>query len=175
MGVGSQRHAPEKGPPSTHCTVGWVGPRAGLDTEARGKILSPLPGNEPRSPGRPARSQTLYWLSYPAHKRSCHHTNFNCSIWHWLVSFVSRNRLGMLRHARTRSAVAASSGPGTASKISRDWLPRLVSPEIKTELSRNKERANEECTYLSVACDFRLHPHGFAHQPFKTGARLNDI
>lgn len=26
---------------------------------------------------------------------------------------------------------------GTASKISRDWLPRLASPEIKTELSRN--------------------------------------
>jgi hypothetical protein len=33
----------------THCTGGWVGPRAGLDTEARGKILSPLPGIEPRS------------------------------------------------------------------------------------------------------------------------------
>jgi hypothetical protein len=27
----------------THCTGGWVGPRAGLDTEATGKILSPLP------------------------------------------------------------------------------------------------------------------------------------
>jgi hypothetical protein len=25
--------------PGTHCTGGWVGPRAGLDTEARGKIL----------------------------------------------------------------------------------------------------------------------------------------
>jgi hypothetical protein len=23
----------------THCTGGWLGPRAGLDTEARGKIL----------------------------------------------------------------------------------------------------------------------------------------
>jgi hypothetical protein len=42
-----------------------VGPRAGLDTEARGKILSPLPAIEPRSPGRPARSRTLYWLSDP--------------------------------------------------------------------------------------------------------------
>jgi hypothetical protein len=49
----------------THCTGGWVDPRAGLDTEARRKILSPLPGIEPRSSGRPARSQTLYWLSYP--------------------------------------------------------------------------------------------------------------
>jgi hypothetical protein len=56
--------------PGTHCTGGWVGPRAGLDTEARWKILSPLPGIEPRSPGCPACSQTLYWLSYPAHKMS---------------------------------------------------------------------------------------------------------
>jgi hypothetical protein len=53
--------------PGTHRTGGWVDPRAGLDTKARGKILSPLPGIEPRSPGRPARSQTLYRLSYPAH------------------------------------------------------------------------------------------------------------
>jgi hypothetical protein len=35
-----------------------VGPRAGLDTEAAGKILSPLPGIEPRSPGRPATIPT---------------------------------------------------------------------------------------------------------------------
>jgi hypothetical protein len=54
---------PGKGPPGTHCTGGWVGPRAGLDTEVRGKILCPPPGIEPRSPGRPARSQTLYCLS----------------------------------------------------------------------------------------------------------------
>jgi hypothetical protein len=44
----------------THCTGGWVGPRAGLDTEATGKILSPLSGIEPLSPDRPARSHTLY-------------------------------------------------------------------------------------------------------------------
>jgi hypothetical protein len=44
----------------THCTGGWVGPRAGLDTQVRGKIISLLPRIEPRSPGHPARSQTLY-------------------------------------------------------------------------------------------------------------------
>jgi hypothetical protein len=51
---------------ATHCTGGWVGLRAGLDTEVREKILSPLPGIESRPPGRPARIQTLYWLSYAA-------------------------------------------------------------------------------------------------------------
>jgi hypothetical protein len=55
--------------PGTHCTGGWVGPRAGMDTEARGKIFLPLPGIEPRSPVRSAGSQTLYRLSYPAHKK----------------------------------------------------------------------------------------------------------
>jgi hypothetical protein len=36
--------------PGTHCTGGWVGPRAGLDTEVRGKILCPCRGS---NPGRP--------------------------------------------------------------------------------------------------------------------------
>jgi hypothetical protein len=60
--------------PGTHCTGGWVGPRAGLDTETTGKILSPLPGIEPRSRGRPVHSKTLYWLSYSAHvSMKCFH------------------------------------------------------------------------------------------------------
>jgi hypothetical protein len=43
------RTLPPGNVPGTHCTGAWVGPRAGLDTESRGKILSPLPGIEPRS------------------------------------------------------------------------------------------------------------------------------
>jgi hypothetical protein len=71
-GVSGQRHAPAALEPRGKDlryprTGGWVGPRAGLDTQATGKILSPLPGIEHRSSGHPARSQTLYWLSYPAH------------------------------------------------------------------------------------------------------------
>jgi hypothetical protein len=49
--------------PGTHWTGGWVGPTGSLDTEDSGKNPLPLPGIEPRSPGRPARSQTLYCLS----------------------------------------------------------------------------------------------------------------
>jgi hypothetical protein len=51
--------SPGERTPGTYCTGGWVGPRAGLDTEARGKILSPLPVIEPLSPVRPACRQTL--------------------------------------------------------------------------------------------------------------------
>jgi hypothetical protein len=44
MGVSGQRHAPAalytgERTSSSHCTGGWVGPRAGLDIEARGQIL----------------------------------------------------------------------------------------------------------------------------------------
>jgi hypothetical protein len=34
----------------THCTGGWVGPRAGLDTEDRGKILCPCRVSNPDRP-----------------------------------------------------------------------------------------------------------------------------
>jgi hypothetical protein len=30
--------APGNGPPGTHCTRGWVGPRTGLDTDVRGPM-----------------------------------------------------------------------------------------------------------------------------------------
>jgi hypothetical protein len=65
MGMSCQRHAPTalyiwERTLDTHRTGGWVGHRAGLDTEIRGKILLPLPGIEPRSVSRPVRSQTLY-------------------------------------------------------------------------------------------------------------------
>jgi hypothetical protein len=43
--------------PGTHCTGGWVGPTAGMDAEATGKILCLCRGS---NPGRPVRIQTLY-------------------------------------------------------------------------------------------------------------------
>jgi hypothetical protein len=62
--VSAQRHAPtalypREMTPGTRWTGGWVGPRAGLHTEARGEILLPFPGIEPETPSRPVRSQTL--------------------------------------------------------------------------------------------------------------------
>jgi hypothetical protein len=67
MGVSGQRHAPAarftpgERTPGTHWTGGWVGPRASLDAETRRKILCPCRGS---NLDRPARSQTLYRLSY---------------------------------------------------------------------------------------------------------------
>jgi hypothetical protein len=57
------RFTPEERTPGTHCTGGWVGPRAGLDVKARGKILCLCRGS---NPSRPVRSQTQNWLSYPS-------------------------------------------------------------------------------------------------------------
>jgi hypothetical protein len=47
--------------PGTHCTGGWVGPMAGLD------VCEKSHPTGIRSPDRPARSYSLYRLSYPAH------------------------------------------------------------------------------------------------------------
>ena len=59
-----QRHAPAalypRERPGTHCTGGWVGPRAGLGAEN-------LDPTGIRTPDRPARSQWLYRLRYPAY------------------------------------------------------------------------------------------------------------
>jgi hypothetical protein len=67
MSESRQRHTsatlyPRRKDPVIHCTGGWVGLRAALDTEARGKIHSICRGS---NPVHPVYVQTLYWLSYP--------------------------------------------------------------------------------------------------------------
>ena len=61
-----QQHAPAALYPrektGTHCTGGWVGPRAGLDS-AGNLALTGF-----RFPDRLARSQSLYRLGYRAHR-----------------------------------------------------------------------------------------------------------
>jgi hypothetical protein len=58
------RFTPVERAPGTHCTGGLVEPRAGLDDVQERNFLT-LPGLELRPLGRPARSQSLYRLSYP--------------------------------------------------------------------------------------------------------------
>jgi hypothetical protein len=58
------RFTPGVGAAGTQCIGDWVGPRAGLDDVEKRKFLT-LPVLELRPLGRPARSQSLYRLSYP--------------------------------------------------------------------------------------------------------------
>jgi hypothetical protein len=63
MEVSGQHHAPaalypQEMTPGTH----FIGDKVGPDVQARGNILCLCQGS---NPGRPVRSQTLYWLSYP--------------------------------------------------------------------------------------------------------------
>jgi hypothetical protein len=51
--------------PGIHWSGGLVNPRAGLDDVEKYKLLA-LPELELRPLGRPARSQSLYRLRYPA-------------------------------------------------------------------------------------------------------------
>jgi hypothetical protein len=54
---------PEERTHGTHWTAGWVGFRAGPDTEARGKTLCLCQESKPSCS---VCSQTLCWLSYPS-------------------------------------------------------------------------------------------------------------
>jgi hypothetical protein len=60
----SGRFTPGEIAPGNHWIGGWVGPRTGLDDVEKRQFL-PTPGLELGSLGRPARSQSLYRLSYP--------------------------------------------------------------------------------------------------------------
>jgi hypothetical protein len=53
----------EERAPGTHWIGGWVDPRAGLEDLEKRNFLT-LPGLELRHLGRPARSRSLYRLSY---------------------------------------------------------------------------------------------------------------
>jgi hypothetical protein len=52
--------------PGTHCTGGWVGPRAGLDMCKKNLAPTGI-----QSLDRPACNQSLYRLSYPAQLTTC--------------------------------------------------------------------------------------------------------
>ena len=68
MGVSGQRHAPAVLPPGkkpgTHCTGGWVGPRASLDG------CEKLGHHRGSFPDRTALSESLYRLSHPDPRHS---------------------------------------------------------------------------------------------------------
>jgi hypothetical protein len=51
---------------STQCIWGWVGPHSRPGHGVAEKNSQPPPGIEPRSADRPARSQSLYRLTYPS-------------------------------------------------------------------------------------------------------------
>jgi hypothetical protein len=125
--VSGQRHSPAalcpgERTPGTYCTGGWVGPRAGLNTEAREKILSPIPGIEPRSPVCAALCHSLYWLSYPAYSYNntyinIRHTYFESS--EVIMSVWIMTLIWILMPTFRRKPVSSSS----ELKIEIGWYP----------------------------------------------------
>jgi hypothetical protein len=79
------RFTPGQRAPGTHCTGGWVGPRAGLDAEVRGKILFPC---RESNPGRPVHSQDTVQTDVPRLSKSVHSSV--CMI-HGSLNFTHRS------------------------------------------------------------------------------------
>jgi hypothetical protein len=70
--------SPRETAQDTHCTGGWVGPRASLDAETRGKMLCPCQGS---NHDRPVHSQSLILTELPDSQ--------NCSVLVVYVCFIN--------------------------------------------------------------------------------------
>jgi hypothetical protein len=147
--------APGKWPPGTHWIGSWVGPRAGLDTEVRRKILSPLPGIEPRSPGRPIRSQTLYWQSYMKQQLKSDEMDFR-EIWYVivLVKFVGayqiifkKNRIKTGNFTRTQFCAPRSDQQWEISLLY--WLIWITSLGLKVKFYQTRHISNVMRTFTA--------------------------
>jgi hypothetical protein len=64
------RFTPSERAPNNHWIGSWVDPRVTLDDVEKRKFFT-LRGLKPRPLGRPARSQSLYRLSYPGSSLHC--------------------------------------------------------------------------------------------------------
>jgi hypothetical protein len=107
---------PEERTPGTHWTGGWVGPRAGLDTEVRGKILFPCRGSNPDRPDvQPVVRHYTDWAT-PAPR----------CIWE------ERN----MRDVRSRARMKEVEGKRT----SREWRRRTVDMQWKWNSKKWKWR-----------------------------------
>jgi hypothetical protein len=89
MGVSGQRYAPTALSPGYYWIGGWMGPRAGPDTEARGKILCLCRGS---NCGHLVCSQTLYRSSLIVRVP---HARFGTR-WNCIISFMLRPLLSCL-------------------------------------------------------------------------------
>jgi hypothetical protein len=83
----------------THWIGGWMDPRAGLDDMEKRKFLT-LPGLELRLLSRPARSQSLYRLSYPGSvKYILYFIRHYTDLWKmqalYLVSWKNEEEIGL--------------------------------------------------------------------------------
>jgi hypothetical protein len=74
--------------PSTHCTGGWVGTRAGLDREATGKILCLCRGSNPNRPVvQPVVRHYTAWAN-PAPSSYIAYTNIKLCVCMYVIMYV---------------------------------------------------------------------------------------
>jgi hypothetical protein len=191
MGVSGQRHAlATLYPRGKDWTGGWVGLRASLDTEARGKFFLPLPG-------RPDHSQTLSWLSYPGSplgKMGTASDRFSMLSVHLRELYQCAGRIMLHWHSyplsESPSVESAGCYPNTPSRwwVSRQgysvvffnpsrmtWptagaystpvsVERLKSGKLDVHLRQGSKNTTNTCLYHSKKCAVAEHSINLSHQ-----------
>jgi hypothetical protein len=74
------RFTPGERTPATHCTGGWVGPRAGLDTGVRGKFSSLCRGSNLDRPVVQSVARHIGWATQYLCPVSDKNTLYQCSV-----------------------------------------------------------------------------------------------
>jgi hypothetical protein len=137
MGVNGHLHAPAalcsgERTPGTHCTGGWVGPRAGLDTEVRGKILCPCRrSNLDRPVVQPVVRHYTDWATPAPHKRIQYDINITksktCTSWSTLTSnrdIHATSRSMLLNWCDPRSFLGQGHYCTNGNSGYQRWIPR---------------------------------------------------
>jgi hypothetical protein len=140
--------------PGTHCTGGWVGPRAGLDTEVRGKILCPCRGPNPDRPiFQPVVRHYTAWANpAPYLKYNKKQLLLNTFIGHKPNAFRSSVVKILIYiymwfdHQAIRNSSAHNDVPSTR------WATTTVLNEINTVISVNRTRNtfSSKCTKTKI-------------------------
>jgi hypothetical protein len=151
------RPGPALSPERTHGTRwigGCVGLRAGLGTEAIGKILCPCQG---WNPGRPICTLALYWLSYPRITLYWENKKLSCKL-NRNISIYGRMRVLTITFTSQKKTVEGicciTAHSRTHASLSEIWRPQdgkdvdvVVGWHTYTQHWRRRQYASPESWY----------------------------
>jgi hypothetical protein len=150
------RFTPGERNPCTHCTGGWAGPRAGLDKEVRGKILSPLLGIEPPTPGRqPVARHYTDWATLLTIEQLLCDTNFECV----------RKSADEIRKRFFQSLKNKTNEPVVSGNNSTDIFTGLVTTGFGPDVARGPWVWPRYSTIFILVTIIQLHPFPLVNRP----------
>jgi hypothetical protein len=167
------RFTPGERAPGAHWIGGWVDHRAGMDDMEKRKFLT-LSGLELRPLSRPARSQSLYRLSYrcSSSKQRCrtklkfvlessHRQAFQSRDGDWLRAGRPRGRSSSPARVKIFLFSTSSRPALRPIQLPIQWVPVAVSPGVKRPGSQSDHSPPASAEVKKMWIYTSTHPHAF--------------